>query len=140
MTPPPAGTPWWAWLVGLALVVVVPAVITALVQRPVRRTLAEQTSTIEVVRENVQNSHPMGMRDDLDAQFAEVLDAVSEVRSSQRRHDSEISGIRADGRQARSDLSHLGTQLDSQASEARLQHLALAKRLDDHLAASPPPQ
>lgn len=143
MTEPPAGTPWWGWLVAVVLVVTVPALLTYLVQRPVRRgiaeqatTLADQASTIEVVRENVQNSHAVGMRDDLDAQFAEVLSEVREVRDGQKRHDSEIAGIRSENRQARRDLSALGTKLDSQAGEHRTQHNALAKRLADHLSAS----
>lgn len=76
MTPPPAGTPAWMWFLGVVLVVVVPAlagVVVALVQRPVRRALAEQQRTLsraaevaETIRHQVENDHTRNLRDDVD--------------------------------------------------------------------------
>lgn len=76
MTPPPEGTPWWAWLLAVALVVGIPAVTgltVAWVQRPVRRALAEQKETLsraatvsETIRHQVENDHTRNLRDDVD--------------------------------------------------------------------------
>ncbi|MFD6163699.1 hypothetical protein ACFWFR_00805 [Oerskovia sp. NPDC060287] len=76
MTPPPAGTPWWAWLLAVVLVVGVPA-LTALavawVQRPVRKALARQEESLsraatvaETIRHQVENDHTRNLRDDVD--------------------------------------------------------------------------
>ncbi|MFJ2297392.1 hypothetical protein [Oerskovia paurometabola] len=83
MTPPPAGTPWWGWLLAVGLVVGVPAlsaVAVALVQRPVRRAMATQAAALEeqqrtlsraaevaeTIRHQVQNDHSNNLRDDVD--------------------------------------------------------------------------
>jgi hypothetical protein len=83
MTPPPPGTPAWMWLVGVGLIVGVPAlagIVVALVQRPVRRAMATQAAVLEeqqrtlsraaevteTIRHQVENDHTRNLRDDVD--------------------------------------------------------------------------
>ena len=97
MTAAPPGTPWQAWAIIAALVVIGPIVTTLLVarmQRPVQRQIAE-------VRNQVQNSHSANLRDDLDEKFALVLSGQNRLEEGQRRHDAELSEVRKDNRLTR---------------------------------------
>lgn len=53
-----------------------------------------QHRATKAVREQVQNSHDTNLRDDIDR----VLDGITSLVEGQRRHDSEIAGIREDQR------------------------------------------
>jgi len=55
---PTPGTPWWAWLIGVFLWVVVPAFFTYLTVR-VRRDVKD-------VKDQVKNTHDSNLREDLD--------------------------------------------------------------------------
>ncbi|GII98397.1 hypothetical protein Slu03_07750 [Sediminihabitans luteus] len=130
---PPDGTPWWAWFIVAVVVATGPALAIfgpSLVRR-LNRPIAEQ---VEVVREQVQNSHETNFRDDLDR----VLAAVERIEQNQHRHDGEIAGIRddvravaADGRQTRVDVEVVARRIDEVQASSRVQHTALARHIDN---------
>lgn len=143
MTPPPTGTPAYVWLLAIVIPAVTTAlagVVVALINRPVRKKLDAAEKKLGAVaadareaRDQTANTHDTNLREDLDEKFDQVLTAVTEVKTEQREQRRDIGGLRADHRQTRDDLGHLREVVDGNASEARRQHSALARRLERHL-------
>lgn len=111
--------------------------------------LLSQGRKISRIAEQTENAHQgteyPNMRDELTAVREGVADvAAGQVRleDGQRRHDSEIGGIRHVQRQEADRHARMEDRLEGRDAEQRRQHTALAKRLDDHLnaqdGASPP--
>ena len=71
MTPPPEGTPWWAWLIGVCVAVGVPAIITL---------LAVQHRKVGAIKEQVQNSHTSNLREDMDETRRIATDAATDAK------------------------------------------------------------
>lgn len=125
MTPPPDGTPWWAWLLGLLVAVALPAIAVALIQ---------QGKRVSAIKEQVQNTHETNLRDDVDALSKLVRDGLQAVRddvgglhSETRDLRKDVTGIRDDARHDRRELSRQRQALD--------QHLAdVPKIIDDAFA------
>ncbi|MEX1655506.1 DUF2746 domain-containing protein [Streptomyces pseudovenezuelae] len=106
--------------VQVALVGAGGTVIVALVGAVVEL-LRRQAGAINEVREHAQeardqvaNTHSTNLRDDLDA----VASAIDRVLAHQEQHSVDIAALR-------SDIAH-----------ERRERLAVAERLDDHMAAS----
>lgn len=76
--------------------------------------LAEVREHAQEARDQVANTHTTNLRDDLDA----VAERIDRVLALQERHTEEIAALR-------SDIAH-----------ERRERLAVAERLDDHMAAS----
>lgn len=141
---PPEGAPYWVWLLGLAIIVGVPAitgVVVALVQRPVKK--AVKAVEEQNVNEHANTPYP-NMRDELTAtrKAAEKAVAVAgRVEAGQRRHDAEIGGIRADIRQVRNEHGETRAWIAAEAVERRKiaeglqEHLGFAEKRDIQIAA-----
>lgn len=89
-------------------------------------------------RNQTANTHETNLRDDLDEKFKAVHDkldaqaaATAEVKDEQREQRRDIGGVRSEIRAVRDDASKLRAQVDGNAAAQRLQHDALAKRLDE---------
>lgn len=139
MTQPPEGTPWWAWVIAVALVVGIPAlsgVVVAIVQRPVKRDAREAkeqataaatssahaaTSSAHAATELTPN-HGSSAKDDIGL-IGSALEAVQitleQVQAGVEGVGKDIGGIR----------SELRTE--------RTERLDVARRLDDHIRTSP---
>ncbi|MEU8133228.1 DUF2746 domain-containing protein [Streptodolium elevatio] len=78
--------------------------------------LRRQSSTLGEVREQVSNTHSTNLRDDVDR----VLRGLDQVLEGQAEHGREIAGLRAEIR------------------HERAERLAVAERLDDHMASAAP--
>lgn len=101
MTPPPEGTPWWAWLLAVILLAVISAASSRLATRPLHREVTQ-------VRTQVQNSHETNLRDDIDEMRKEIRAGFEETRE-------DIGGIRSEIRTERRERAALGdrvTQLE----------------------------
>lgn len=90
--------------------------------------LRRQHNAINEVRENAQeardqvsNTHSTNLRDDLDR----VIDGLEAVLAGQARHDDALNRHGRDIAGLREDVSH-----------ERRERLAVAERLDDHVAAN----
>jgi len=128
MTPPPSGTPWWAWAIVTALVLIAWPAVQG--WRESRR-----------ARHEVKNSHAINLRDDLDKKheavlaavaekFEAVLDELGDVKDAQKRHDAEIQGVRKDIRQDRDAVETVTRRLDGHTAESRREHEALVRRIE----------
>lgn len=154
MTPPPDGTSPWVWLLGIAVFAAATVLVAWLTNRPMRRKLGEVARNARVAaqdariaRKHTENEHAdaeyPNLRDELTAtrEAAEKAVAVSEravelaeaLAAGQKRHDSEIGGLRSDIRRDRDDTGRVADRLDGLGNEIRLEHSALARRLDTHL-------
>ncbi|WP_438470800.1 DUF2746 domain-containing protein [Streptomyces asiaticus] len=76
--------------------------------------LSEVREDVQVAREHVANTHETNLRDDIDS----VMQRLDRVIDGQERHETALSALR-----------------DEIAHERR-ERLAVAERLDDHIAAS----
>lgn len=128
MTPPPEGTPWWAWLLAVGIVALLGmlGLVLAAWIRSGRR--------LKRVDHQVSNEHDTNLRDDVDL----ILGALERVEGGQKRHDSEIRGLRHDIRQDRDDVHQVSERLDGHMAETRREHTATSRRLDLHLDQSAP--
>lgn len=131
----PEGTPWWAWLIAIALMVGVPAVVTWLTQR---RTRADVTA----IKEQVANTHTTNLREDLDQLStaltegltklgADHLAAVESIRedigglhSETRDLRRDVAGIRTDARQDRRAVAALREEQAEVIKRAVEQHVS----------------
>lgn len=95
--------------VGVALV----GVLVELVRRQ-GNALSEVRENVQVARDHVANTHTTNLRDDLDS----VLHRIDRVIDAQEVHGRELAALRQD-------IAH-----------ERRERLAVAERLDDHMAAS----
>lgn len=95
--------------IGVALV----GVLIELVRRQ-SNALSDVAENVQVARDHVANTHSTNLRDDLDA----VAYRIDRVLALQERHGEEIAALR-------SDIAH-----------ERRERLAVAERLDDHMAAT----
>lgn len=95
--------------VGVALI----GVLVELVRRQ-GNALADVAENVQVARDHVANTHSTNLRDDLDA----VAYRIDRVLQLQEEHSQDIAGLRQD-------IAH-----------ERRERLAVAERLDDHVAAN----
>ncbi|MFJ6183776.1 DUF2746 domain-containing protein [Streptomyces sp. NPDC092295] len=79
--------------------------------------LSEVAENVQVAREHVENSHGTNLRDDIDS----LMDRLDRVMESQEVHGRELGALRTD-------ITH-----------ERRERLAVAERLDDHVAQSATP-
>jgi hypothetical protein len=93
-----------------------------------------------VTREQTENSHAdteyPNLRDEVTAMretLGDVAAGQGRLEDGQRRHDSEIRGIRRTQSQQTDALARLDERVEGRDAELRRQHVALTKRLDDHL-------
>ncbi|MFD6094585.1 hypothetical protein ACFWGN_20935 [Oerskovia sp. NPDC060338] len=90
-----------------------------------------------VSREQTANEHAdaeyPNLRDELTAMRGEVSAGLGRLEAGQKRHDSEIGGIRHAQRQQTDALARLDERMEGRDAEQRREHAVLAKRLDDHL-------
>lgn len=88
-------------------------------------------------REQTANEHAdaeyPNLRDELTAMRGEVSAGLGRLEDGQKRHDSEIGGIRHTQRQQTDAIARLDERMEGRDAEQRREHAALAKRLDDHL-------
>lgn len=91
-------------------------------------------------REQTANEHAdaeyPNLRDELTAvhgTLRDVVGGVERLEDGQKRHDSEIGGIRHTQRQQTDALARLDERMEGRDAEQRREHAVLAKRLDDHL-------
>ncbi|KRD36798.1 hypothetical protein ASE27_10100 [Oerskovia sp. Root918] len=140
MTPPPAGTPWWAWLLAVVLLALIASGTTVLAQRPMQRKLDAVAVDAREAREQTANEHAdaeyPNLRDELTAVHETLRDVAAgqgRLEEGQKRHDSEIGGIRHTQRQQTDALARLDERMEGRDAEQRREHAVLAKRLDDHL-------
>ena len=70
MTPPPEGTPWWAWLIGVVLFALI-GVIGLLITN--HRNLRD-------VKHEVKNSHASNLREDMDETRRIATDAAVDAK------------------------------------------------------------
>lgn len=70
MTPPPEGTPWWAWLIGVVIAIGLPALTAVMIAQ--RREVTE-------IREQVKNTHDTNLRTDLDETRSTAVTASAQA-------------------------------------------------------------
>jgi len=95
--------------VGVALV----GVLVELVRRQ-GNALADVAENVQVARDHVANTHTTNLRDDIDS----LMYRIDRVMDAQESHGRELAALRAD-------IAH-----------ERRERLAVAERLDDHVAAN----
>ncbi|MDX3525066.1 DUF2746 domain-containing protein [Streptomyces sp. ID05-39B] len=88
--------------------------IGAELMRRQMKAIGEVADNAQEARDQVSNTHSTNLRDDLDA----VASRIDRVLALQEMHSTEIAGLRAD-------IAH-----------ERRERLAVAERLDDHVAAT----
>lgn len=130
MTEPPAGTPWWAWLLGLLIIVGVPALVTWLTQRPMRHTLRQVAADTAATKDQTVNAHS-------EAEFPNLRDEITEMRTtitaSLASLREDVGGLHSESRDLRNDV--LGIRTDARRDRRKLSEQE--KALDDHLADVP---
>ncbi len=104
MTPAPAGTPWWAWVLVVLVTAASTAITTWLTGRRTR-------SDVAVIKDQVANTHESNLRVDIDGLgekvdrlttgLAQVRDDVGGVHSEIRDARNDIEGVRTDARRDR---------------------------------------
>lgn len=106
--------------VGIVLAAVLPAVIST------RRTAKRAETAAVQAKKEITNGHSEHVRDQLDRQHAEALQATNELRATfEKRADrlaSDISGIRRD----------VGRLADAQAEQGKAIHTLQLQQLRDH--------
>lgn len=115
VTPPPDGTPWWAWAAVVVLLAVIPWLTTRAAQRPLHKQVAQVVDDAAATRTQVQNSHRTNLRDDLDAMRVEMRSGFAELTAEQRATRLDVGGLRAEvrtERQERADLGERVTELE----------------------------
>jgi predicted nucleic acid-binding Zn-ribbon protein len=95
--------------VGVALV----GVLVELLRRQ-NNALTEVRENVQVARDHVANTHTTNLRDDIDS----LMYRLDRVMDSQESHSRELAALRQD-------ITH-----------ERRERLAVAERLDDHMAAN----
>lgn len=144
MPTPPDGIPWLAWVmvvIILALIGSTPATITALITR--RDTKAEladvkthQAATKDIADrtlEQVQNTHPQNLRDDLDEKFASIETKVDSLAGDVAGVRDDLGGLHSETRDLRKDVT--GIRTDARRDRRKLADQEQA--LDEHLADVP---
>ena len=154
MTPPPTGTSPWVWLLGVAVFAAATVLVAWLTNRPVRRQLGEVAKNARVAAEDARVARTHTENEHADAEYPNLRDELTATREAaekavtaseravelaealaagQKRHDSEIGGVRSDIRQDRRDTARVAERIDGLGQETRREHTALARRLDAHL-------
>ncbi|MFD6093967.1 hypothetical protein ACFWGN_17775 [Oerskovia sp. NPDC060338] len=88
-------------------------------------------------REQTANEHAdaeyPNLRDELTAMRGDLSAGLDRLEAGQKRHDSEIRGIRKTQSQQTDALARLDVRVEGRDAEQRREHAALTKRLDEHL-------
>jgi predicted nucleic acid-binding Zn-ribbon protein len=114
--------PWWAsyaFGVVLALIAAVPTVMATRAKREARRAAvvteeahAETQAQLGRVLHNVENSHRIGLRDDLDQKVGGIIDVLEALRS-------EVGGLHSDHRDTQKQIAHINKNIEGIRTEAR---------------------
>lgn len=146
----PEGVPWWAWaIIAMAVVIATPlaGVATAWINRGLKRDMKEVV--VQTKNNHDQTQYP-NLRDEITA----IRMLAENLVDGQKRHDSEIAGMREDQRLTRSDVGalrneHASTRawVEAEAAERRAitrsvaqltgsleTHIGYAKKRDDQIA------
>lgn len=132
--------PWWVNVGALIIILaIVPAVTTWLTQRGTRRRVVEtqervaQTSeTVGIIREQVQNTHSVNLRDDLDEKIGTLSRQVSVVIDAQQAAREDVGGLHSEVRALRQDIAGVRTD----ARQDRRTSAETRRVLDEHIAAT----
>ncbi|MEU3709016.1 DUF2746 domain-containing protein [Streptomyces catenulae] len=106
---------------GGAVTVALVGVLVELVRRQ-GRALGEVREHTEEARHQVANTHTTNLRDDVDR----VLDGMEQLLAGQLRHDEALGRHGDEINGVRTDIAH-----------ERSERLAVAERLDEHIARAP---
>lgn len=74
---PPPDTPWWGWLIAVAIPGVVSVVVTLITRRHTKGDIAEIKSVADRSIDQLENTHTTNLRDDLDRLITIVSDGQS---------------------------------------------------------------
>ncbi|WP_194521982.1 DUF2746 domain-containing protein [Cellulosimicrobium sp. JZ28] len=130
MTPPPPGTPWWAWLIALVAVALITTGGTVLANRPMRKKLEAVAADAREARDQTANTHDTNLRDDLDAFRNEVRRGFEDVSSEQGEVRRSVGIARREIRGVRKDVGSLQEDVVEVRDETR----TVRERLDEHLS------
>lgn len=155
---PPAGTPWWAWLLVVVLVLfVLPMSQLWANQRKQGREQKATAIRLARVDHQVTNEHQTNLRDDVDvatgaatrgAEAAEraataaeaALERIVRLEAAHGETRKDIGGIREEQREQRKEMLSISTRIDEEIVERRKEmrevretERRMTERLDEHL-------
>lgn len=123
---PPPDTPWWGWLIAVAIPGVVSVVVTLITRRHTKGDIAEIKSVADRSIDQLENTHTTNLRDDLDRLITIVSDGQAAIRD-------DIGGLHSETRDLRQDVE--GIRSDNRHDRRRV--TAAIKDLEDHLEDAP---
>lgn len=123
--------PWWVNVAFLIIVLaVVPAVTTWITQRGTRRHVAETQESVGIIREQVQNTHEMNLRDDLDEKIGGLDRKIGQLADAQQAAREDVGGLHSEVRALRLDVAGVRTD----ARQDRRDAAETRRVLDEHIA------
>ncbi|GAA2242548.1 hypothetical protein GCM10010401_14330 [Rarobacter faecitabidus] len=102
MTPPPEGTPGWAWLLAVVTVALITAITSWVTALPARRDAAASRQAAEVAAHEARPNSGGSMRDAINRIEARQVEQGKEIGEIKK----DIGGLRADHRQEREDRAN----------------------------------
>lgn len=124
-------TPWIVNAVLLIIVAaVVPALTTWITQRGTRRHVAETQESVQVIREQVQNTHSVNLRDDLDEKVGGLDRKIGQLADAQQAAREDVGGLHSEMRAMRLDIAGVRTD----ARQDRRDAAETRRVLDEHIA------
>lgn len=130
---PPAGTPWWAWLIAVVVAALIAAVASVLAAHVMgRRTRQDVTE----IKHQVKNSHAINLRDDIDALrtrvdqthalAADAAEGAKTAAQAAARTDRYVADVAKSVRSLEHSLDRRDARIGREIEEVR-------KDLDQHL-------
>ena len=136
MTPPPEGTPWWVWLLAIVAVQAAGLVATLITRRDTKSELKDAKAAAALAThmsaqtlDQVQNTHTVNLRADLDEKFDGLRAEFAGIRTDLGAVREDIGGLHSETRSLRDDMG--GLRADSRRD--RTQVAATRASLDEHL-------
>lgn len=123
--------PWWVNIAVLVIILaIVPAVTTWLTQRGTRRHVAETQQSVRIIREQVQNTHTVNLRDDLDDKIGGLDRKIGQLADAQQAARQDVGGLHSEVRALRQDVAGVRTD----ARQDRRTAAETRRVLDEHIA------
>lgn len=115
--PPDTGNPVFDFLANVAVVsLLICSIFISFVLIPIRKHLI-------AIREQTENSHNdspyPNLRDNIDANQAEVIKTLNLIKENQEKHNQELQNLRKEALQDREAISQVSKRLDEHISEKK---------------------
>lgn len=97
MTPPPAGTPWWAWLIAVVVLGLITTAGTVLANRPVRKKLEAVKRATDVAAHEVRPNSGGSMADAVNRIESKLTEHLTDATEHNAKVDARLDRLERRG-------------------------------------------